>query len=271
MSGCNMGKLSLYARKRIVNLRRLGKNVSEIVRKIREEDNITASRPAVSLFLKRFNQTGSINDKQRTGRHRKLVLQHFDIIDEEMRRNDELSSIELARILRTRCDVDVSPRTVRQVRKKLGWTWSGTKYCQLVKDVNKPKRMEHCLRILSEGDGFEDVTFSDECSVSIERSTRRSFHKVGEPRRLKGKPKHPLKVSFCPLLLSSTFFGNILSPRLKFRFQSNSSISSKGFPSLFGYLIDACVDRIDFAWGSKLVYCRVETTLGEKRNGIISC
>lgn len=55
--------------------------------------------------------------------------------------------------------------------------------------------MEHCLKVLSDGDDFADLIFSDECSVNIEHSTRRSFHKVGEPRRLKGKPKHPLKVS----------------------------------------------------------------------------
>lgn len=35
-----MGKLSLYARKRIVNLHFCGENVSQITRKIRDEDAI---------------------------------------------------------------------------------------------------------------------------------------------------------------------------------------------------------------------------------------
>ena len=205
-----MGKLSLYARQRIVNLDQLGKNVSQITNTIRQEDNVIASRPAVSLFLSRFNQTGSLYDKPRSGRTKKLVIRHFDIIDEEMRRNDELSSVELAGILLARCNIDVSPRTIRRVRKKLGWSWSGTKYCQLIKDVNKPKRMEHCLKILSDGDDLEGIIFSDECSVAIERSTRRSFHKVGEPRRLKGRPKHPLKVCFA--LVAAIFVYNSLVP-----------------------------------------------------------
>ena len=64
----------------------------------------------------------------------------------------------------------------------------------VIKDVNKPKCIEHCLKILADGNDFSDVIFSDECSVKIERSTRRCFHKVGEPRRTKGQPKHPLKV-----------------------------------------------------------------------------
>ena len=59
--------------------------------------------------------------------------------------------------------------------------------------------MEHCLKILADRDDFSDAIFSDECSVKIERCTRRCFHKVGEPHRTKGQPKHPLKVGFTVL------------------------------------------------------------------------
>ena len=57
-----------------------------------------------------------------------LVIRHFDIIDEKMKKNDELSSVELQRIFLERCNITVSARTIRRVRRKLGWTWSGTKY-----------------------------------------------------------------------------------------------------------------------------------------------
>lgn len=189
-----MGKLSFYARKRIVNLHLLGINISQIVWKLTEEDGIIASRPAVSLFLSRFKRTGSLYNRPRKGRNPKLGIRQFDVIDEEMKKNDELYSVELQRILLARCNITVSAQTIRRVWRRLGWTWSGTKYCQLIKDVNKPKCMEHCLKIPADGDDSSDVIFSDECSVKIERSTRRCFHKVGEPRRTKGQPKHPLKV-----------------------------------------------------------------------------
>lgn len=109
-----------------------------------------------------------------------------DIINKEMQKNDELFSVELAHFLLAHCNIYVPPWTVRQVREKLGWSWSGTKYCLLIKDVNKSKRMEHCLKTLSDRDDLEDIIFSDECSVTIKHSTRRSFHKVREPRQLKG-------------------------------------------------------------------------------------
>ena len=46
----NVGKLSLYARQRIVNLHQL-KNDFQIANEIREEDNINVSIPVLSLLL----------------------------------------------------------------------------------------------------------------------------------------------------------------------------------------------------------------------------
>ena len=90
-----MGKLSFYARKRIVNLHLLGINISQIAWKLTEEDGIITSRPALSLFLSRFKRTGDLHDRARKGRNPKLLIRHFDVIDEEMKKNDELSPEEL--------------------------------------------------------------------------------------------------------------------------------------------------------------------------------
>ena len=234
-----MGKLSLYARKRIVNLHFRGENVSQITRKIRDEDTIVASRPAVSLFLKRYNATGSLSDRPRKGRGTKLSIPHFNAIDEAMKANDELSALELTRILQELFHVVVSAQTVRRVRRKLGWRWSGTKYCQLVKDVNKPKRVHHCLNILHNRDTFNDVIFTDECSVKIERYTRRSFHKVGQQRRVKGQPKHPLKVRFCFPFHAETF-----------QSQSNSTRPSI---SLFGHNLGMLTIITKWPWWRRML------------------
>lgn len=122
-----MGKLSLYARKQIVNLHFCGENVSQITRKIRDEYVIVASRPAVSLFLKHYKATGSLCDRPRKGRGTKRSIPHFNAIDEAMEANDKLSALELSRIIQERFHIAVSAQTVQQVRRKLGWRWSGTK------------------------------------------------------------------------------------------------------------------------------------------------
>ena len=96
-----MGKLSLYARQRIANLHELKKNHFQIANEIREGDNINVSIPVLSFPIRCFNQTGSLHDKLNHARAeiKKIVIRHFHIIDEQMRGNDKLLSIELAFIL----------------------------------------------------------------------------------------------------------------------------------------------------------------------------
>ena len=79
-----------------------------------------------------------------------------------MEANDELSALELTWILQERFHIAVSAQTVRRVRQKLGWRWSGTKYCELVKDVNK--RVQHRLNILYNGDIFYDAFYDTTCN-----------------------------------------------------------------------------------------------------------
>ena len=64
----------------------------------------------------------------------------------------------------------------------------------MVREVNKVKKLEFCLKVREDKDDFENVIFTDESSVEIERSTTTRFRKVGEAYKPAPKPKHPLKV-----------------------------------------------------------------------------
>ena len=48
----------------------------------------------------------------RKGRNPKLVIRQFDVIDEEMKKNDELSLVELQRILLAHCHITVAVRII---------------------------------------------------------------------------------------------------------------------------------------------------------------
>jgi len=74
-----------------------------------------------------------------------------------------------------------------------GWVSSLPHYCQMIREVNKQKRYLWCQQQLANSEDFSDVIWSDECSVVIERK-RKTCRRVGQPRKLKPKPKHPLKV-----------------------------------------------------------------------------
>lgn len=89
-------------------------------------------------------------------------------------------------------EVQVSVSTVKRVRQHLGWISKKTLYCALIQDVNKEKRLMWCKeRIDIE---LDDVIFSDESSVQLESHRKTSYHKVGQPSRLCGRAKHPVKV-----------------------------------------------------------------------------
>lgn len=55
------------------------------------------------------------------------------------------------------------------------------------------KRSLWCQQQLVNREDFTRVIWTDECSVIIERK-RKTYRRIGQPRKLKPKPKHPLKL-----------------------------------------------------------------------------
>ena len=54
----------------------------------------------------------------------------------------------------------------------------GSAYCQLIRDVNKEKRLAwECEHL---GEAFDDVIFTDECSVRMETHHRFCCRKQGQ-------------------------------------------------------------------------------------------
>ena len=76
-----------------------------------------------------------------------------------MHENDELTSRELKEKLSNECDVQISEATIRRARRKLGWKVENARYCQLVREQNKIKRLAFCLKAFTEKDKFENVIY----------------------------------------------------------------------------------------------------------------
>ena len=97
-------------------------------------------------------------------------------------------------------------------RTELGWTFRGSAYCQLIRDVNKAQRLAWAQQYCSEAEtGFNDVVWTDESSIQMETHKRFCFRKIGQPAKSKPRsvfnsklsafftcithrPKHPTKV-----------------------------------------------------------------------------
>ena len=76
----------------------------------------------------------------------------------------------------------------------MGWSAHATRYCQLIREQNKQKRIDFCRKLLRERDSFKDVVFTDEAMIQLKPAHRKSYHRKGQPRKYRGKPKHPVKV-----------------------------------------------------------------------------
>ena len=187
-----MPKVSNYTRTRIELLHKQGLHPAGILQSLKRE-GLLASLSSVTRIIKKLRITGSVANLPRSGRPSKLSVEAKAFIDEQMRKNDEMTSGQIQKKL-AKHGIAVSSSTVRRSRKRQGWTLQRTAYCQLIRDANKIKRLEYAQRIVESGDTFHNVIFSDECSVSLEQYRRTCYRKVNEPTKRKPKPKHPLKV-----------------------------------------------------------------------------
>ena len=187
-----MPKVSNYTRTRIALLHKEGLHPAGILRSLKSE-GLPVTLGTVSRIIKKLQVTGCLENLPRSGRPSKLSAEAKAFIDQQMRRNDEMTSGQIQKKLAKR-GITVNSSTVRRSRKQLGWTLQQTAYCQLIRDANKVKRLEYALRVMESGDTFHNVIFSDECSISLQQYRRTCYRKIDEPTKRKPKPKHPLKV-----------------------------------------------------------------------------
>ena len=190
-----MPRLTPSLKMKVIRLHKKGKRNYEILGILKEQDQFTISRRHLAVFIKKYNQTGfliSPRSKPHQSIHDKPEI--LDFIDRKLEGNNETPAPDLVRMLAQELTIDISESTVKRLRRKLGWLSTGSKYCQLVKEQNRPKRLDYGQRCLDTGETFDDVIFTDECTVAMESHAKLSFHRWWEPPRLKGRPKHPYKV-----------------------------------------------------------------------------
>ena len=188
-----MGRISVETRRRIILFRTQGHSVKAIRERLQEE-GIVISKCSIYKLIKKYAAAGTVGDLPKK-RAKILKEEHLQFINESMEKNDELTSKDLTNeLLKEWPDLSVSVRTVRRSRWNLGWRATRPNYCQLVREANKKKRLDWCKDRLSENEQFGNVIFTDECSVQLDSHGRLCFRKKNEPRKLKPKPKHPVKV-----------------------------------------------------------------------------
>lgn len=164
---------------------------SQIQRELLRQ-NILCYRSFIWRTVQTFNSCGNIF-RERRGRQSQISCNEniLEIIENCMQQNDEATAKSIKSRLRRR-GYNVSVATINRMRTKLGWTLKTTQYCQMIRHGNKPKRLQWATDNLN--DSFENVIWSDETSVWLEKHLKRSYRKKGSNIHRKPRPKHPLKV-----------------------------------------------------------------------------
>ena len=125
-----------------------------------------------------------------------------------MRENNELNGKELKEMIEMQFQVTVSIETVLRWRKRLGWTYAPTRYCQMVSQANKEKRLVFAQECLASNELFADVIFTDETKIQMGCNASHQCYKKGEglKGRLRPKPKHPYQVPFYMYIYNFTIY-----------------------------------------------------------------
>ena len=119
----------------------------------------------------------------------------YTFIDKAMAQNDELTMQKLLEMVTAQFGaVGFSQRMVARAREKLSLCYSTTRYCQAIIVANMEKRVKWCQEMLDTGEQFDDVIFTDESTIALERHRKRSYQKKGQPCKMKVIPIHPVKV-----------------------------------------------------------------------------
>ena len=126
-----------------------------------------------------------------SGRQPKLTAEVLALVEAKMRSNNKATAVHLVKHLKEN-GFDLSKTSAIHARTLLGWTYHGSRYCQLIRHANKEKRVAWVQKHFD--DSFEDVIWTDESSIQLENYRTFSYRKKGEPPKQKAKPKHPYKV-----------------------------------------------------------------------------
>lgn len=179
----------------IMPLHRQGKPLSFIHREVMKV-NEKITRWAVRELIKKFCSLRPLTRKiEYTPRSLRGC---FDVIKNEICSSYSLNSSETASAVAKRLNargVSISITQIKFLRDHFGFKRTTTKYCQMIRDENKDKRLKFCDEMLSSGEQFLDCVFTDESTFQIGCSTKYCYIKKGrETARLRNRAKHPAKV-----------------------------------------------------------------------------
>jgi transposase len=163
--------LTAYCKQQIVQLyfeRRV--SYGNVVHVLAAE-GLRVPKQTVWATVQKYKKHGTISRLPGSGRPFKLTGAMVTAIEERMQQDNETTSTQLVKMLEENGWKVVPWReqsTVERARKMLGWTFHGSRYCQLIRHANKEKRVEWARANLHES--FDNVVWTDESTIQLDNN-----------------------------------------------------------------------------------------------------
>ncbi|WAR26129.1 TCB2-like protein [Mya arenaria] len=188
-------KLSHVQKLEIVRLHNEGLNKTTRIVKNFKRRGSDMSRDCVRYWVRKYVQ-GEFghDDGARTGTTFTSVT---EVAADRLEKNLVINGLQSCRAVHNdfvREGSTHSLMTTRNLIKSLGFTTSSPRYGQMVRDINKDKRVQFCNHLIQADDDLSNVIFTDESSISLEQSKPASYHRQGTINPVIPKAKHPAKV-----------------------------------------------------------------------------
>ena len=160
---------SSYKKLRILHYHSQGYKPYTITKLLESHEGLKVSRFGVAKFIKHYEQTGAISKKPGSGRPSKVTREIRLIVEEQMNNDDGTTAYRLHSLLVANGYV-ISLKTIIRCCTNLGWTFRSSAYCQLIREANKQKRFAWAEKY--KHDQFENVVWTDECTIQLENHRR---------------------------------------------------------------------------------------------------
>lgn len=194
-----MGKsgLSRNDQLMVIKLYKQGLKTTEITAAVRR--NVCVNFDQVKFCIKRF-KSGHISDdieynttEKPCGNFKVIKKEDIDFIKGSLSENP----IQSARDIQTKLasnGTNISKSTTRRAISAAGFTNTAPRYCQMIRNPNKIKRVDFCKQLIDCDETFDDVIFSDESSIQLHGNKQTCYRQNGSGPIHLPKPKHPLKL-----------------------------------------------------------------------------
>ena len=147
------------------------------------------TQKTVRRWIFRWQNNRGLKDSHRSGWLSKITHEIADYLDEQLKEDDKLSSVELQRLINCKFAVELSPSTMRT---SLQWVVVRTRFGPMISDNSKTKRVDFARMCLDTNDDFSNVIWTDESSVQLRRHSQTMRVKVWKERTLKPQAKHTI-------------------------------------------------------------------------------